>query len=240
MKQSTTQPPKVEVNFPDYLTVNQFQSVMELEKADTIWYKMTIISITLNMDVADVKKLPMEILPKVYNDCVEMFMKQSQPIQAIKIKGKTLILSVAFLKTVGEFCDLEVSLKSENVKGIAGVMFQEYEGELEGEWESLGDLEVIYVNEDITKLKSDKLKPYDSNNALEEDFFSDFPISLYQSTLSFIVGIGASYSLTSNHYSLSKLQLKELLKQSKLIMDGLVTSLILRKLISYDLSKVAA
>ena len=240
MTQSKKQSPKVEVNFPDYLSVKQFQAVMDLKKEDTIWYKVAIISIALNMTQDEVKKLPMEILPKVYNDCVEMFMKKEEPIQAIKIKGKTLILSVAFLKTVGEFCDLETYITDANIQGTSSVMFQEYEGELEGNWVKRGDIEVMYVDNDISKLLSDNLKPYDSDNSLELDFFDSFPISLYQSTLVFIAGIGTSYSITSNHYSLDKLQLKELLKNSKLILDGLVTSSILQKLISSDLSKEIA
>ena len=240
MKQSKAQPNKAEVQFPDYITVKQYNDVMELKADGSIYYKMNIIAMVTGMPVKEVKKLPIEIMPRVYDDCVGMFMKKEEPIQAIKFRGKTLILSLAFLKTVGEFVDLEAHLANQDTGGICSILFQNYEDELEGNWVDFGDLQVMYVNNNIHKLNSNKLQAYDSNNNFDSEFFDSFPVSLYQSTIAFTAGIGTSFSISSKNYSLGNQQSKELLKQMKLIMDGLGTYSVLQKLTSCkSLKKVA-
>ncbi len=231
----------ISIELPDYVDLDQTSSVLEMNKTNDIHYKIFVAATTLKKSTEEIKSLPISILPQLYNDCVDLYTKKSEPVQAIRKDGKTVVLSLAFKKTVGEFADLETKIQSGVPKEICTVLFQEFDGELEGDWVEIeGGIEVMYVNDDMNSLASTKLKKYDSNNNIGSDFYSSIPFSVYQSTINFIAGIGMSYSIISKNYSADPQLAVKLQKLTQEISDGLVTSVILERLTSFKSQKKAA
>lgn len=239
MKRSKKQSEGVAVSLPDYVTLKQYSEVMSLEHNETIYHKIQIIATTINKTFGEVKVLPMEILPQLYNDCVSLYTNKENPIQAIKYKGFTLIPSLAYKKSIGEFCDLEIAMESKDINKICSVLFQKHEHKVEGKWIEFGDLEVI--DAELDGHMSQHLDKYDYSNLADPEFFDDFPLSFYLSTVGFIVGIGTTFSIISKDYSTpTQKQQENLLRNTMSLGDGLASFSILQKLTSFGSPKKTA
>lgn len=196
---------KVTVNIPDYISVEQYQTINNIEHLTELGKTIRTISVLTGVDEAELKNWGVTTLGKVYRDINAKIDYKETFHPFFMWHDEMYGFSNIDTMTLGEYTDLERLCKdpNKNLHEILAILYRPIEKHNFGSivWQKAQEI-LIKQGKTSNIWKQYKLKAYDvDDRKVTSERFKNLPVNYALGALSFFLATASGYLTITAPYS---------------------------------------
>jgi hypothetical protein len=216
---------KVEITIKDFLTVEQYKNLNNVEHLSDFAKFIKVISLLSGIEEDEVRTWAPTSITQVYNDVIEAINVKTEFYPIIEKDGVQYGYSNIHQMTLGEYVDLERLSKDphDNLEQIAALLYRPIK---EHKFKTLKfrfKHNVRLATKNVDNIfKYYTLEKYDSSDReVRAEIFKDFPVAMILGALGFFLSLANLSLVTTIPSSKNKKQYKRRLTKMKAIEEQL-------------------
>lgn len=200
------------ITIPDYMTIEQYQIVNNVEHLSELHKTVKIISVLTDIDEAELKTWGVKSLSTIYKDLNSKIDLKEEFHPIFSYEDKLFGFQHVDNMTLGEYVDLERLCKdpNKNLHEIMAILYREIDKHNFKNivWKKAQKI-LVKHNKTTNIFKQYDLKKYDvKDRASTSDMFKQLPVQYALGAMAFFLGIASGFLTITAPYS-TKEQKKE-------------------------------
>lgn len=191
---------KVAVEIPDYITIENYQKISNLEHLTELEKTIQVISILCNIPVNEIKEWDTSVIPKIYKDLAKLIDIKEEFHPIFQYEDIEYGFANINSMSLGEFTDLERLCENpiENLHDIMAILYRPIKKHMFNNFFWKKAHKVLLHKRKVDNIfKYYKLKKYNSEDRFEaSEHLKELPVQYALGAMGFFLGSASGYLTT--------------------------------------------